>query len=68
MIRTFDLAAAWQATGIGGPGRWPDGDMIPLGRIGIRAPDGDRQTRFTRDEQVTMMSLFSICLRPSCSA
>jgi hypothetical protein len=47
------------------PGRWPDGDMLPLGRIGIRAEQGDpRMTGFTRDEQITLMSLFSICKSP----
>ncbi len=47
------------------PGHWPDGDMLPLGRIGIRAEQGDpRMTRFTRDEQITLMSLFLICRSP----
>ncbi len=62
--RALDLAAAWQATGVGGPGRWPDGDMIPLGRIGIRAPDNDRWTRFTKDEQIALMSLFALMPSP----
>ena len=48
-----------------GPGHWPDGDMLPLGRIGIRAERGDnRMTRFTEDEQYTLMSLFLICRSP----
>jgi hypothetical protein len=47
------------------PGHWPDGDMLPLGRIGIRAEQGDpRMTHFTRDEQITLMSLFVICRSP----
>ena len=47
------------------PGHWPDGDMLPLGRIGIRAEQGDpRMTRFTGDEQVALMSLFLICRSP----
>jgi alpha-galactosidase len=48
-------------------GRWPDCDMLPLGHIGIRSEDGgasDRQTRLTKDEQVTMMSLWSIVRSP----
>jgi hypothetical protein len=57
----FDLASSWEA--VGGPGRYPDLDMIPFGRIGIRSVGNDRQTRFTRDEQVALMSLWS--LRPS---
>jgi alpha-galactosidase len=48
-----------------GAGHWPDGDMLPLGRIGIRAERGDnRMSRFTRDEQYTLMSLFLICRSP----
>jgi len=47
------------------PGHWPDGDMLPLGRIGIRAERGDnRMSLFTRDEQYTLMSLFAICRSP----
>ena len=39
--------------------------MLPLGRIGIRAERGDnRMTRFTRDEQRTLMSLWSIAQAP----
>lgn len=47
-----------------GPGHWPDCDMLPLGRIGIRSVDGDRWTRFTRDEQITMMTLWTIFRSP----
>ncbi|MCX6145612.1 MAG: NPCBM/NEW2 domain-containing protein [Ignavibacteriales bacterium] len=48
-----------------GPGHWPDGDMLPLGRIGIRAERGDsRMSLLTRDEQYTLMSLFLICRSP----
>ena len=48
-----------------GPGHWPDADMLPLGRISIRGERGaDRRTRFTRDEQITLMSMWSICRSP----
>lgn len=48
-----------------GPGHWPDLDMLPLGRIGIRAEVGtDRMTAFTHDEQYTMMTLWSIARSP----
>jgi len=50
-----------------GAGHWPDCDMLPLGHIGIRSVDGggaDRLTRFTKDEQVTMMTLWSIFRSP----
>ncbi|MFC4099889.1 glycoside hydrolase family 27 protein [Paenibacillus xanthanilyticus] len=48
-------------------GCWPDCDMLPLGHLGIRSVDGggaDRWTRFTKDEQVTMMSLWAIFRSP----
>ena len=49
-----------------GPGHWPDADMIPLGRLAIRCHDGGiaHMTRFTRDEQVTMMTLWAIARSP----
>jgi alpha-galactosidase len=47
------------------PGHWPDADMLPLGHIGIRAEVGnDRKTRFTQDEQYTVMTLWSIFRSP----
>ncbi|MBN1559069.1 NPCBM/NEW2 domain-containing protein [candidate division KSB1 bacterium] len=48
-----------------GDGHFPDADMLPLGRIGIRAERGnDRMSGFTRDEQYTLMTLFAICRSP----
>ena len=48
-----------------GDGHFPDADMLPMGRIGIRAENGDnRMTKFTADEQYTMMTLFSIFRSP----
>jgi len=48
-----------------GPGHWPDADMLPLGRISIRGERGDdRRTRFTRNEQITLMSMWSIFRSP----
>ncbi|MBN1781665.1 NPCBM/NEW2 domain-containing protein [bacterium] len=59
----FSLFEKWIA--YMGPGHWPDGDMLPLGHIGIRAERGDdRMSQFTRDEQITLMSLFLICRSP----
>ncbi len=47
------------------PGNWPDGDMLPLGHIGIRAERGDpRMSLLTRDEQRTLMTLWSIARSP----
>ncbi len=48
-----------------GIGHWPDADMLPLGRIGIRAERGDeRMSQLSHDEQITVMSLFSIFKSP----
>ncbi len=47
------------------PGTWPDCDMIPLGRISIRGErGGDRMTRLTKDEQYSLMTLFTIFRSP----
>jgi alpha-galactosidase len=48
-----------------GDGRWPDNDMLPLGRIGIRAHvGGDRMSNLTQDEQRSLMSLWTISRSP----
>jgi hypothetical protein len=62
--RNFDLFAAWLPDT--GPGHWADGDMIPFGRICQRNCDvkPDRWTRFTPDEQVTLMSLWALAPSP----
>jgi alpha-galactosidase len=41
-------------------GAWPDADMLPFGVMNL----GTRATRFTRDEQVTVMTLWSIARSP----
>lgn len=59
----FDILGKW--TGLGGPGYWPDGDMLPLGKIGLRAERGEpRWSGFTKDEQYTLMTLFAIFRSP----
>ncbi|HVT72351.1 MAG TPA: glycoside hydrolase family 27 protein [Lacunisphaera sp.] len=42
------------------PGAWPDADMLPLGVLNL----GQRSTRFTPDEQRTMLTLWSIARSP----
>ncbi|MGH9761274.1 MAG: alpha-L-fucosidase, partial [Blastocatellia bacterium] len=60
----FDTAAKWAAT-FSKPGRWPDADMLPIGRLGPHPGEGQlRNTLFTRDEQRTMMTLWSIFRSP----
>lgn len=47
------------------PGTWPDADMLPLGRLSIRGERGEeRWTRFTKDEQKTVMNLWTIFKSP----
>ena len=44
---------------------WPDGDMLPLGRIGIRAERGEpRHDRFTQDERISLLTLWVIARSP----
>lgn len=48
-----------------GPAGWPDGDMLPLGRIGVRAERGEpRDSLLTAEEQVTLMTLWVIARAP----
>lgn len=42
------------------PGAWPDADMLPLGVLVM----GERSTRFTPDEQRTLLTLWSIARSP----
>ncbi len=54
----FDRLRDW--TPYRGPGHFPDADMLPLGTISM----GKRKTKFTPDEQVTLMTLWSIARSP----
>ena len=65
LAHIFDLANSWQVV-TGPAGHWPDADMLPLGHLGPRCPvDGaNRNTRFTRNEQVTMFTLWSLLPSP----
>jgi len=59
----FDICQKWYP--YIAPGTWPDCDMIPLGRISVRGERGnDRMTRLTKDEQYTLMTLFTIFRSP----
>ena len=53
----FERLDVW--TPFRGPGHFPDADMLPLGII-----DFNRPTKFTKDEQYTLMSLWAIDGRP----
>ena len=65
LVRMFDFCAEW--TGFVGDGHWADADMLPLGRLAIRSNEhgrGERWTRLTHDEQITMMTLWCIARSP----
>ena len=48
-----------------GDGCWPDCDMLPLGRLNVRgSKNPPRQTRLTKDEQLSTFSFFSIVRSP----
>lgn len=46
-----------------GAGHYPDADMLPIGPI-RQVYDPEERTRFTQDEQITMMTLWSILRSP----
>jgi len=61
--RQFELGRRWTAHT--GPNGWADADMLPLGRIAIRGERGDdRMSLLTKDEQVTLMTLWAIFRSP----
>ena len=62
--KQFDFTAAW-ASRVGVGGGWPDADMLPFGRLRITDSAGrGSPTRLTRDEQRTVMTLWSIFRSP----
>ncbi len=63
IVKQFDYMRKWYRFIT--PNSWPDADMLPLGRIGLRAERGNsRSTNFTKDEQLTLMTLWSIFRSP----
>lgn len=61
--RQFPRCAAWSKRKIAG--HWPDADMLPLGKIGIRGEVGEaRNTNFTKEEQITLMTLWCMFRSP----
>ena len=57
----FERAEKWSIHT--GAGRWPDADMLPVGAI-RQDYDPNCRTGFTQDEQITMMTLWSIFRSP----
>lgn len=63
ILHMFDYAKNWE--GIGGPGHWPDCDMLQIGKLSKRGPVGpERYSRFTEDELYTHMSFWCIYRSP----
>ena len=58
LLHQVDLTAKWAS--FTGDGHYPDADMLPLGMI----RQGKSMTRFTHDEQVTLMTLWCIFRSP----
>ncbi len=61
LYEIFDRAREWCIHA--GNGCWPDADMLPIGPI-KQDYDPALRTEFTQDEQITMMSLWSIFRSP----
>lgn len=63
LSQQFPVAASW--AGYVGQGHWPDADMLPIGYLGPRPGAGTaRDTRFTHDEQRSLMTLWCIFRSP----
>jgi hypothetical protein len=61
----FTAAGTWQASSGLAAGHWPDTDMLPLGYLGPRCEwHASGETTFTHNDQVTIMSLWSILPSP----
>ena len=60
----MDVAATW--TRYAGPGHWPDLDLLPLGHISVngRCSDPDHLCQLTHEEQMTLMTLWTIAPSP----
>lgn len=60
----FDRCLAWQD--YVRTGAYPDCDMLPVGKLAIASSrwNPERFTRFTHDEQITMLTLWSIFRSP----
>jgi hypothetical protein len=57
----FERAEKWAPHA--GAGRWPDADMLPVGAVN-QCYGEDERTKFTKDEQITMMTLWCIMRSP----
>ena len=61
LYNMFERAEKWSIHT--GAGNWPDADMLPIGPL-RQDYDKSDHTKFTEDEQITMMTLWSIFRSP----
>ncbi len=61
LYNMFDRAEKWCTHT--GAGHYPDADMLPIGPI-LQDYGRDNRTKFTQNEQITMMTLWSIFRSP----
>ncbi|MDR1688344.1 MAG: glycoside hydrolase family 27 protein [Clostridiales bacterium] len=61
LLDMFQRADNWSK--YAGPGHWPDADMLPVGAI-LQDYNADNRTKFTKDEQKTMMTLWCFLRSP----
>jgi hypothetical protein len=62
--KQFDYTRHWAAY-VGKNNTWPDADMLPLGHLRVTAKEGGGSvSKFTADEQQTMMTLWCIFRSP----
>lgn len=58
LLNMFERCELWQNHVA--PGSYPDCDMLPLGKLGKGFGGEEWDTHFTRDEQITMMTLWCV--------
>lgn len=57
--RSFDLFDTWSKRRV--DNTYPDGDMIPFGKLSLRGPMGEpRYSSFTYDEKMSLMAMWCI--------
>lgn len=62
LLAMFERCEVWQRQV--SPGCWPDCDMLPVGRVRVHVDGKGEFTRFSREEQQTMLSLWCIFRSP----
>lgn len=63
LYNEFELCHNWEK--FIGQGNWPDADMIPIGLLSRRGPNGEqRRSLYTENEKTTLMTLFAIFRSP----